>query len=317
MIYMKINWKVRLKNPTFWLTAIPALITLIYAVLALFGVVPSITKETVLDAFAAIMAALSTLGVFVDPTTKGIGDSERALNYNSPGGSECGSGTMSLAEFFKTYLGKSVDYDGASGTQCVDLIKLYLKYVFGIIPRAIGNAHAYFDNFTLHGFLNKNFVRIKNSKKFIPMQGDICVWSKKMNKYGHVSIATGKGDTSDFESFDMNWNGKAAKFVIHTYNYFLGVLRPINREGIDGAKLYRVTRAVNVREGAGTGSRRIMYDEFTPYEQEQVLTNGGKAADNDFPKGMLIAVHEKKNGWGKISPTENKWISLTNFCKEL
>lgn len=83
---MKINWKVRLKNPAFWITAVPALVTLIYAVLALFGVVPSITKETVLDAFAAIMAALSTLGVIVDPTTKGLTDSERALNYDKPNG---------------------------------------------------------------------------------------------------------------------------------------------------------------------------------------------------------------------------------------
>lgn len=85
---MKINWKVRFRNPTFWLTAVPALITLIYAVLALFGIVPSVTKETVLDAFTAIVAALSTLGIIVDPTTKGVTDSVRAMGYTKPKGDD-------------------------------------------------------------------------------------------------------------------------------------------------------------------------------------------------------------------------------------
>ena len=35
---MKINWTVRLKNKTFWLTAIPALLLLGSQILALFGV---------------------------------------------------------------------------------------------------------------------------------------------------------------------------------------------------------------------------------------------------------------------------------------
>ena len=81
---MKINLKVRLRNKTFWLTAVPALITLIYAILALFNVVPSITEETVLRVVAAIFSVLTVLGVVVDPTTKGIGDSERAMGYERP-----------------------------------------------------------------------------------------------------------------------------------------------------------------------------------------------------------------------------------------
>ncbi len=85
---MKINWKVRLKNPMVWITAFPTIVALVYAVLAVFGVVPSITKETVLDLFYAAVAALATLGIIVDPTTKGISDSDRAMNYIEPGGGE-------------------------------------------------------------------------------------------------------------------------------------------------------------------------------------------------------------------------------------
>ena len=85
---MKINWNVRLKNPMVWITAFPTIVALVYAVLAVFGVVPSITKETVLDLFYAAVAALATLGIIVDPTTKGISDSDRAMNYIEPGGGE-------------------------------------------------------------------------------------------------------------------------------------------------------------------------------------------------------------------------------------
>lgn len=83
---MKINWKVRLKNPTFWITSAPAIITFVYSILALFGVVPSITKDVVMNVYFAVVAILVEFGVVVDPTTKGIGDSDRAMNYDKPGG---------------------------------------------------------------------------------------------------------------------------------------------------------------------------------------------------------------------------------------
>ena len=227
-----------------------------------------------------------------------------------------GAGTMTFNEFIKTYYGKAVDFDKAAGKQCVDLIKLYLKECFNISAGAWGNAHAYFDYFSIRPELKANFIRIKNSRKFVPMKGDICVWSKKMNKYGHVSVATGKGDTDHFESFDMNWGGEAAKYVQHDYDYFLGVLRPIHREGIDGLKLCKVTKAVNVRKGPGTGYERVKYNEFTPYQQEQVLANGGKAANNDFPAGVIIEEYGRKGSWVKISNTANEWVHK-NYLKEL
>lgn len=227
-----------------------------------------------------------------------------------------GAGTMTLDAFIKKYLGKAIDYDGAAGKQCVDLIKLYLKHCFGILAGAWGNAHAYYDYFNIRPELKANFVRIKNSKKFVPMKGDICTWSKKMNKYGHIAIATGKGDTDSFESLDMNWGKEAARYVTHDYDYFLGVLRPIHREGIDGATLCRVKKAVNVRKGPGTNYDRVMYNEFTPYQQEQVLANGGKATDNDFPKGMLIESYETKGSWHKISETDDMWVHK-NYLQKL
>lgn len=81
---MKINLKVRLKNPVFWLTIIPALATFGYAILGAFGIVPAISEDVLVQSLSAIVAALTTLGVLVDPTTSGVNDSERAMTYTDP-----------------------------------------------------------------------------------------------------------------------------------------------------------------------------------------------------------------------------------------
>ncbi len=45
---------------------------------------------------------------------------------------------MTFDSFVKRFIGKAVDYDGVSGVQCVDLVKLYLYNVFGISRRCVG-----------------------------------------------------------------------------------------------------------------------------------------------------------------------------------
>ena len=81
---MKINLKVRFKNPVFWLTVIPAIVTFVYTVLGAFDVVPALSEDVVVNIITALISALTTVGVLVDPTTKGVGDSERALTYDTP-----------------------------------------------------------------------------------------------------------------------------------------------------------------------------------------------------------------------------------------
>ncbi len=81
---MHINWKVRFKNKV-WLTAfITFVVSAAYQLLAMFEVAPVLTQDAVLQAVAAILQLLSLLGVVVDPTTKGLGDSARALGYDEP-----------------------------------------------------------------------------------------------------------------------------------------------------------------------------------------------------------------------------------------
>jgi hypothetical protein len=146
---------------------------------------------------------------------------------------------MNYNEFINTYNGKATDYDGVSGTQCIDLAKLYLNKVFGLTPGAWGNAKDYYENFNNISQLKNNFTRIANTASFIPQKGDIAVWGTGLgNTYGHIAIATGEGTTSYFYSYDQNWNGKAMKKVKHTYKGFLGVLRAKDQSKINGG-LYR------------------------------------------------------------------------------
>jgi len=80
----KINWKVRFKNKAFLITFTTTVIAFLYQLLAMFGIVPAISEDVVTQLVMMIINVLATLGIVVDGTTKGVGDSTRALNYKEP-----------------------------------------------------------------------------------------------------------------------------------------------------------------------------------------------------------------------------------------
>ena len=79
-----INWKVRLKNKVWLLTAIPVVLGAVYSVFGLFGWVPPIAETALENALITIVGALAVLGIVEDPTTAGVGDSKQALTYEEP-----------------------------------------------------------------------------------------------------------------------------------------------------------------------------------------------------------------------------------------
>lgn len=78
---MKINWKARFKNKTFIIPFVTLVITFVYQVLGLFGVVPSVSEETLVNVITMLVNILAFVGVVVDPTTDGFNDSDRAMLY--------------------------------------------------------------------------------------------------------------------------------------------------------------------------------------------------------------------------------------------
>lgn len=72
-----INLKLRLQNKA----TLVALISAVFLMLQQFGInIPSNIQEGI----NTLVIILVILGIVTDPTTKGIADSERALNYDVP-----------------------------------------------------------------------------------------------------------------------------------------------------------------------------------------------------------------------------------------
>lgn len=83
---MGINWKVRVKNKAFWIAVIPAVLLLIQAVAAVFGITINFAdiSDKLLAVVNAAFVVLTILGVVTDPTTSGLTDSTQAMSYERP-----------------------------------------------------------------------------------------------------------------------------------------------------------------------------------------------------------------------------------------
>lgn len=81
-----INWRVRLKNRTFWMTFIPAVFLLLQGIAELIGINVNLTdyQDRMMDIINAVFVILATTGIVVDPTTEGIVDSRLAMTYTEP-----------------------------------------------------------------------------------------------------------------------------------------------------------------------------------------------------------------------------------------
>ena len=83
-MFTNVNWKVRFRNKT-WLTMFISLIVgFVFNILRAFDVSPVVTESLVMNIAGQILTLLGLIGVIVDPTTAGVGDSERALGYEEP-----------------------------------------------------------------------------------------------------------------------------------------------------------------------------------------------------------------------------------------
>ena len=88
---MKINWKVRFKNPVFWAQIAVAIIV---PALTYFGMtwddmttwaaLGKLLLEIIKNPVVVVSVLISVVNAITDPTTKGISDSTRALGYDKP-----------------------------------------------------------------------------------------------------------------------------------------------------------------------------------------------------------------------------------------
>lgn len=88
---MKINWKVRFANPEFWKSIVLAVFVPLlayygmnWADMTTWATIGELFVQAVQNPVVVLSVVVSVYNAIIDPTTKGIGDSEQALTYTQP-----------------------------------------------------------------------------------------------------------------------------------------------------------------------------------------------------------------------------------------
>lgn len=84
---MKINWKVRFKNPYFWLGLIAVILAAVGAEPEMFtswGIVFDKIKIFLHNPFLISCTIIAVIGYINDQTTEGLSDSNQAMKYTKP-----------------------------------------------------------------------------------------------------------------------------------------------------------------------------------------------------------------------------------------
>lgn len=88
---MKINWKVRFKNPVFWfqmMLAVGAPVLAYYGLtgqdLTSWGSVFRLVKDALSNPYVLVTALVAAYLALNDPTTAGHSDSDQAMDYQKP-----------------------------------------------------------------------------------------------------------------------------------------------------------------------------------------------------------------------------------------
>ncbi|WP_432316970.1 phage holin [Collinsella aerofaciens] len=81
---MKINWTLRLQNKATLAALAATVLAFAYQLCGIFGIVPPVSRDSLLQLVGIVLNILVALGVVADPTTSGLSDSARALGYDEP-----------------------------------------------------------------------------------------------------------------------------------------------------------------------------------------------------------------------------------------
>ena len=88
---MKINWKIRLKNPVFIAQIILAALTPVLAYVGLsfkdltsWATLGDLIQQAYSNPYLLGLVVVSVFNTITDPTVEGIGDSKQALSYRKP-----------------------------------------------------------------------------------------------------------------------------------------------------------------------------------------------------------------------------------------
>ena len=155
---------------------------------------------------------------------------------------------MTLAEFVTQHVGHFMDYDGALGPQCCDLVNEYDHDVIGGAGLA-GNAKDFF------GQQIEKYTWVLNTPSGVPPIGSILVWNKNVGGgYGDVAIALDGCTLSTLNTLSQNVPYESPTHLqMRTYANLIGWGIPRNNvlkntdEQKNCAGVWQALRLCNVR----------------------------------------------------------------------
>lgn len=209
-----------------------------------------------------------------------------------------------LQNFINQWNGKTIDFDGVYGAQCVDSAKKWNQEL-GYGPR-YGNGKDWINN------AGADYTRVNYSPGLVPPEGAIVSWSGNPPAnvpYGHVAIATGKGDRNRFETFDQNWGGAYCKLNWHSYQAVQGWIVPKNYQTGGGNMIEnadnwfgRMNKLMLQIRG-----REISREEFTknfvgvePFHMVEILSDNPEA-DNALQSQQIGQQAQREDWAGQIA----------------
>lgn len=224
-------------------------------------------------------------------------------------------------QFLNQYNGKFVDYDGAYGNQCFDLVN---KWSTTLGYRPFGGLYAS----GIYSQPQGNYSQIPNSPTAVPQAGDIIVWNNRYGGgFGHTGIATGEGDTNYFVSFDQNYpTGSPSKPVRHSYDGVIGWLRPnnLNVSGDNdmmnqGENEYARANKLHLQVRGRPLDRAIfnqLAGKITWLRYIEILSDDPEA-DNWQENGKVGAVARRDRWDNQIYTLQKQFADATKVAQEL
>ena len=238
-----------------------------------------------------ILGVLTTLllavGVLAVPTT-----AQAAPTMTQP------QLTADVKAFANAYEGDYIDFDGVYGAQCVDLLKEWLEYEYGVTVGAMGNAEAWWNRYSSNSVLKSLFTQV--SKTATPQPGWIAVYQGGYADAtaGHIALVTGANYTATTSVYGSNLYmnrvfqqnapklGQASNSSYFPVASLLGYLAPKN-----------VTAAV---VGATAKLVDTGWSRSTPTKTGQWINMWATVR----PHGSRVAVQKWQGG---------KWVTITSM----
>lgn len=166
-------------------------------------------------------------------TSKKKSTSRSISSTSSPKTSSVGKSRKAQVESWgRQYIGRSVDYDGGYGAQCVDGFKMFHAHFVGG-PTIRGNGKDNVNNAVASGLYSR--VSLANMQP-----GDVISWGSSWGRgYGHVGVALGRA--SGGKVYVWNQLNGVCRFSNLSTSGIVGVARPRRWRGGGGSsKAYSI-----------------------------------------------------------------------------